>query len=66
MGLTPTILGTLVEYNRTESAMQKHILDCIECGSCSYICPTKRNLVHLIKLGKMNALEFKKKEAQAA
>jgi electron transport complex protein RnfC len=66
MGLTPTILGTLVEYNRTESAMQKNILDCIECGSCSYICPTKRNLVHLIKLGKMNALEFKKKEAQAA
>lgn len=65
MGLTPTLLGTYVEYNMTEKAIKQDILDCIECGSCTYICPTKRNLVHLIKLGKMNALELKKKEKAA-
>ena len=66
MHLTPTLLATLVEHNRTEEAIKQGILDCIECGSCSYICPTKRNLVHLIKLGKMNAMELKRKEKEAA
>lgn len=27
-------------------------MDCIECGSCTYICPAKRYLVQNIKLGK--------------
>ena len=64
MGLAPTLLGTYVEYNLTEKALKHDILDCMECGSCTYICPTKRNLVHLIKLGKMNALELRKKEQE--
>jgi electron transport complex protein RnfC len=59
--LAPTLLGTLVEFNRIEAAMKKYLLDCIECGSCTFICPTKRNLVHLIKLGKLQANELKKK-----
>ena len=64
MHLTPTLIATLVNYNRTEEALKHNILDCMECGSCTYICPTKRNLVHMIKLGKMNALELKKKEKE--
>ena len=66
MHLTPTLLATLVEYNRTEDSIKQGILDCMECGSCSYICPTKRNLVHMMKLGKMNAMELKRKEKEAA
>ncbi|NQS98677.1 MAG: electron transport complex subunit RsxC [candidate division Zixibacteria bacterium] len=66
MHLTPTLLATLVEYNRTEDSIKQGILDCMECGSCSYICPTKRNLVHILKLGKMNAMELKRKEKEAA
>jgi electron transport complex protein RnfC len=27
-------------------------IDCIECGCCSYVCPTRRPLVQLIKLAK--------------
>ena len=63
MHLTPTLIATYVKYNMTDKAMEINILDCMECGSCTYICPTKRNLIHMIKLGKMNALEIKRKEA---
>ena len=63
--LTPTLLGTFVEYERFEEAEKYHILDCMECGSCTYICPTKRNLVHLIKLGKMEASAIRKKKQVA-
>lgn len=64
MKLTPTLLGTLVKYNRFEEAGKADLLDCIECGSCTYICPTKRNLIHLIKLGKMELAAIRKKEQQ--
>ncbi len=65
MKLTPSLLGTLVEYDRFEEAEKTHILDCIECGSCSYICPTKRNLVHLMKLGKLEVNKLRKKREAA-
>ena len=35
-----------------EKSQELGLLDCIECGTCSYICPAKRNLVHYVKLGK--------------
>lgn len=35
---------------------------CIECGTCSFVCPAKRNLVHSIKLGKRFVLEEAKKK----
>lgn len=65
MKLTPSLLGTLVEYSRYEAAEKTSILDCIECGSCSFICPTKRNLVHLMKLGKMEVFKLRKKREAA-
>ena len=27
-------------------------MTCIECGSCSFVCPANRPLVHSIRLGK--------------
>ncbi|MFA9380284.1 MAG: RnfABCDGE type electron transport complex subunit C, partial [Acetanaerobacterium sp.] len=35
---------------------------CIECGTCSFVCPAKRNLVHSIKLGKRLVLDDAKKK----
>lgn len=52
MNLVPNRIAALAEYQRTDEARRLGLLDCIECGSCSYICPAKRNLVHYIKLGK--------------
>ena len=38
----------------TEENMQKyHILDCFECGSCSYNCPGRLPLTHTFKTAKL-------------
>ena len=29
-----------------------HIMDCMECGACSYICPARMHLTHMFKTGK--------------
>lgn len=52
MGLNPTILMTLTEYEEWGKAEKERITDCIECGSCSYICPSDRPLLDYIRLGK--------------
>jgi electron transport complex protein RnfC len=41
-----------VDKEKNREARDRGILDCIECGSCSYVCPSKINLVHFMKLGK--------------
>lgn len=50
MGLMPTRLAISAELNRPKEL--DSVMDCIECGTCSYICPTQRQLVHWIRLGK--------------
>jgi len=62
MRLVPCTIGTLVEYSKFEELGTYNILDCIECGSCAYVCPSKRNLVHLIKFGKQKHWEIQKKK----
>lgn len=52
MGLMPSIIGILAENERFEEAKRYHLLDCVECGCCTYICPARRPLVHLIKYAK--------------
>jgi electron transport complex protein RnfC len=37
------------------------VLDCIECGSCAYVCPNKIPLIELIKLSKLEILAKKRK-----
>ena len=52
MGLNPTLLMNLTEYEVWDRAEMNHITDCIECGSCSFTCPSHRPLLDYIKLGK--------------
>lgn len=52
MGLNPTLLMNLTEYEVWDKAELNHITDCIECGSCSFTCPSHRPLLDYIKLGK--------------
>lgn len=65
MNLLPNLLGVYCEKGRWEDAEEQHIFDCMECGSCSFICPARRQMVHLIKLGKQEIMNNKKK-AEAA
>ncbi len=52
MGLNPTLLMNLTEYEVWDRAEKNAITDCIECGSCSYTCPADRPLLDYIRLGK--------------
>ena len=47
-----------------EKNVDEKIMSCIECGCCSYICPSGRLLAETIKAGKKKATIFlaKKKE----
>lgn len=52
MGLEPYLLMTLTEKEMLGRVEDEKALDCIECGSCSYICPANRPLLDYIRLGK--------------
>ncbi|MBN1542607.1 RnfABCDGE type electron transport complex subunit C, partial [candidate division KSB1 bacterium] len=61
MNLMPKMLGALIRHNRIQDAEEYHVLDCIECGSCAFVCPAHINLVHLIRYGKSEAIKKRKK-----
>ena len=61
MGLLPVELGRLVEQKRYDDAAKLYIMDCIECGSCAYVCPSRRPLVHLFKLAKLEINKRRRK-----
>lgn len=53
MGLLPTTLVRLVKGERWDDLKGCNVTDCIECGCCSYVCPSRIPLVQFIKLGKL-------------
>jgi electron transport complex protein RnfC len=63
MRLTPCVLATLVENARWSEADNWHIMDCKECGVCTFACPAKRPLMHLLRLGKAEVLARKRHKA---
>jgi electron transport complex protein RnfC len=60
MYLMPSVLGNLIENNCITEAKENDVLDCVECGSCTYVCPSKRPLVHYIKFAKLQLSKEKK------
>jgi len=50
MGLVPAIIALYAEKGRLEDCEAWGAMDCVECGSCSYVCPSRRPLVHWLKL----------------
>ncbi len=58
MGLNPTQLMNLTEYEVWDRAEQNRITDCIECGSCSFVCPADRPLLDYIRLGKGRVMKI--------
>ena len=59
MGLMPFQLNACAIKGDGEGFVAHHGLDCIECGSCSYVCPAHRELAMYNKLGKRLLREAK-------
>ncbi|MDP8215920.1 MAG: electron transport complex subunit RsxC [Candidatus Kaelpia imicola] len=52
MNLMPTKIAHFVKHGKWDLLDEYNISDCIECGCCSYICPSRIPLLDYIKLGK--------------
>ncbi len=56
MGLNPTAFIKAMKIDnkdeRAEALKSADVLSCIDCGSCSYVCPSRRPLVENNKLAK--------------
>jgi electron transport complex protein RnfC len=51
--LNPAQLGLLAENEEYERmADEYHLMDCFECGSCSFVCPSHIPLVHQFRFAK--------------
>ncbi len=61
MGLIPSYLMNVTEFNEWDLAAEMSVTDCIECGSCSYVCPANRPLLDYIRLGKSTVMKRLKK-----
>jgi electron transport complex protein RnfC len=52
MGLEPILLAQYSARAMWDMAETNMIMDCMECGSCHYTCPSSRPLLDYIRLGK--------------
>jgi electron transport complex protein RnfC len=52
MKLLPTELYKYIETNKLEKAKEMGVLSCMECGSCSYVCPANIPLTQQFKIAK--------------
>ena len=52
MGLAPNVLMSASSFQNWERVEEERVMDCIECGSCSFTCPAHRPLLDYIRMGK--------------
>jgi electron transport complex protein RnfC len=50
--LLPVILNNSLDSDDLDYAVKAGLLDCMECGSCAYVCPAKIKLVQRFRVGK--------------
>lgn len=62
MHLVPTTLAEFADFKRYEEAEKWGIMDCIECGTCTFVCPAKRPLLQSIRFGKYE-ISLRKRKA---
>ena len=60
--LVPSRLADFSERSLPEAFEKWHGLECVECGSCSYVCPAKRPLAQSVKTMKKQVLAAKRKK----
>ncbi|MDR2618620.1 MAG: electron transport complex subunit RsxC [Treponema sp.] len=63
--LTPVAINNALEAGDFDEAVKAGLLDCIECGSCSYVCPARIKLTQRFRVGKQK-LRLLQQAAKAA
>ena len=52
MGLNPTKIFKLIDCNMNDESTDAGLMDCVECGSCAFMCPAHIPLVQGFRKGK--------------
>ena len=52
MRLSPVVMNNALDAGDLDEAVSSGLLDCIECGSCSYMCPARIKLTQRFRVGK--------------
>ncbi|MDR2952111.1 MAG: electron transport complex subunit RsxC [Treponema sp.] len=50
--LAPVVMNNSLEAGDLDYAVKAGLLDCMECGSCAYVCPARIKLVQRFRVGK--------------
>ncbi len=58
MGLEPYIICKMSRKMMYEAIEEHKVTDCIECGSCSYICPANVPLLDNIRIAKGEVMKI--------
>ena len=63
IGLMPLLIDHAYRRKDMKLAESLNATDCIECGTCSYVCPAHRHLTENIRLAKQSIIKQRKIEA---
>ena len=69
MGLNPALISKAVDANDVKAAEDASVMDCIECGACSFGCPAYRTITQSCRRAKNSIrarIAAEKAKAQAA
>ena len=61
MGLMPVQLNSFAKIGDMDTCLKYDIMDCIECGVCSFTCPSANHITQRIKLAKRKIAANRKK-----
>lgn len=64
--LSPALLNNALKSGDLDEAEAIGVLDCVECGTCSFVCPAHIQLVQRFRVGKQLVRAKKQKEAKNA
>jgi electron transport complex protein RnfC len=65
MRLVPNEIARSIEKGNLEVAEEYGVFDCMECGVCAFVCPSKIRHVHLMKQGKAEILARRRKQKES-
>lgn len=61
--IMPCFVDDAIEADDLERAKKYGVMDCRECGSCTFVCPARRQIVQNIKHAKTKIMAARKKGA---
>jgi electron transport complex protein RnfC len=63
--LTPVLMNMRLDQDNLDEAVKAGLMDCMECGSCAYVCPARIKLVQRFRVGKQK-LRMRQQAASAS